>query len=394
MNSPGCQQANCSETLKEGMGLTPEGRRESRVCTVRVPINIALVKYWGKRDQTQNIPLNDSLSLTINSLHARTTLRVNYEIGTDSVKINGKSQTVTGSRYQRVFEEVRRWERKRKAGEVAEHPVSIQFEITSETNFPVSAGLASSAAGFAAIAECLQKIFGFTDSQKSQLARLGSGSAIRSIFGGLVRWRRGTQPNYEDSIAESFPSTHWPSLRALILVVDEGRKEYSSTDGMQRTVETSTLLERRIECCDVNIDKICAAFSNRDFSAMADMIMRDSNNFHAVCMDTSPPLMYLNDVSRTIIRLVHVYNEKNGSTVIAYTFDAGPNATLYLEEDTVQDFLDFATKQLRFAESAQTEVEEILGHKLDESVNNGALAQILQVIYSQVGGGPQLLSLH
>uniref|UniRef100_A0A8R1DN98 Diphosphomevalonate decarboxylase n=1 Tax=Caenorhabditis japonica TaxID=281687 RepID=A0A8R1DN98_CAEJA len=266
--------------------------------TVRVPMNIALVKYWGKRDEQLIIPLNDSISLTVDRLRAETTVRM----------IQG-------------------------AGEHA---------VISTTNFPVAAGLASSAAGFAAIALAIQRILNLDDVQANRLARIGSGSACRSMFGGLVQWEKGEKADGSDCVAKRIGTETWPDLYCVILVFDDGRKKVGSSEGMRRTAQTSTLLQSRIEkVVPQRIEEIKTAFAAKDFAALARVIMADSNQFHAVCLDTSPPIRYLNDASWHLIELVEKFNENEIRA--AYTFDAGPNACVLLEATSdVEELSDLA----------------------------------------------------
>ena len=125
----------------------------------------------------------------------------------------------------------------------------MKLHIVSENNFPTAAGLASSAAGFAALVSAIAKLYELPQdvSELSKIARKGSGSACRSLFGGFVAWEMGTLPDGQDSKAvEIAPLEHWPSLRAVILVVSDDKKDTPSTTGMQSTVATSDLFAHRI----------------------------------------------------------------------------------------------------------------------------------------------------
>lgn len=144
-----------------------------------------------------------------------------------------------------------------------------------------------------------------------------------------------------DSLAEQVATReHWPEMHALICVVSDAKKGTSSTSGMQKTVKTSTLLQHRIKhVVPERMEEIESAIATRDFDAFAKITMRDSNSFHAVCLDTEPPIFYLNDVSRAIIAVIEELNRAsiaNGKGyVAAYTFDAGPNAVIYALEENM-----------------------------------------------------------
>ena len=211
----------------------------------------------------------------------------------------------------------------------------MHVHVASYNTFPTAAGLASSAAGYAALVAALAKLFHAEESYEGELsaiARQGSGSACRSLYGGFVAWRMGGEKeDWSDSIAEQIaPETHWPEIRALILVVSDAKKDTSSTAGMSTSVATSPLLAHRAkEVVPGRMVTIEKAWLDRDFETFGKLTMMDSNQFHATCMDTYPPIFYMNDVSKSVIRIVHVYNEWAGELRAAYTFDAGPNAVLY-----------------------------------------------------------------
>lgn len=156
-------------------------------------------------------------------------------------------------------------------------------------------------------------------------------------MGGYVAWCAGHLTDGSDSLAEEVaPASHWPSMRALILVASAAKKDVGSTDGMQATVHTSQLFRTRAEVLvPERMSAMETAIHERDFEKFAELTMRDSNNFHACCADTYPPIFYLNDTSRAAIRLVENINTRAGRTVAAYTFDAGPNSVVYyLEPDS------------------------------------------------------------
>jgi diphosphomevalonate decarboxylase len=165
----------------------------------------------------------------------------------------------------------------------------------------------------------------------SRIARQGSGSACRSLQGGYIAWRMGSLPDGSDSVVEEItPTSHWPEMRALLLVASADKKDVSSTDGMQTTVTTSHLFPTRADTIvPARMDATENAICHRDFPSFAEIMMRDSNTFHAVSLDSWPPIFYVNDVSRAAIHIVHDVNQRAGKTVAAYTFDAGPNAVIF-----------------------------------------------------------------
>lgn len=247
---------------------------------------------------------------------------------------------MSGARTQACFRELRSL---RAALESADPSLpklsSLPLRIVSENNFPTAAGLASSAAGFAALVRAIANLYEIPSSPTdlSRIARQGSGSACRSLFGGYVAWQMGNKADGSDSVAvEVAPASHWPTMRALILVVSAEKKGVSSTSGMQITVGTSELFQRRAEVVvPKHMELMTKAIQEKDFETFGKVTMMESNSFHATCLDTFPPIFYLNDVSRAAIRVVEDINRKAGKIVAAYTFDAGPNAVIYFEEQNL-----------------------------------------------------------
>ncbi|GMH61437.1 hypothetical protein TrRE_jg4533, partial [Triparma retinervis] len=187
-----------------------------------------------------------------------------------------------------------------------------------------------------ALVKCLAEVFCATESypgELSTIARQGSGSACRSLQGGFVAWRMGSSPDGRDSMAEQVcDERHWPEMRAVILVVSDLKKDTSSTEGMRTSVDTSELLgfrARKGGVVDRRMEVIEKAYKERDFETFGKVTMQDSNQFHATCLDTYPPIFYMNDTSKSVIKLVHAYNSWKGRVAAAYTFDAGPNAVIY-----------------------------------------------------------------
>lgn len=265
----------------------------------------------------------------------------------------------------------------------------------SENNFPTAAGLASSAAGFAALVRAIANLYELPDSPTdlSRVARQGSGSACRSLFGGYVAWEMGTAEDGSDSLAiQVAPASHWPTMRAAILVVSAEKKGVSSTSGMQATVATSDLFEHRARnVVPKRMEAMKMAIQNRDFETFANLTMADSNQFHAVCLDTLPPIFYLNDVSRAAIRVVEELNRVAGKNIAAYTFDAGPNCVIYYEEKNeamVLGVLKPFTSEVpgwggRYA-GIKSKIPEGFDAKLVEPLIEG----VSRLILTSVGEGP------
>ncbi|XP_027161838.1 diphosphomevalonate decarboxylase MVD2, peroxisomal-like [Coffea eugenioides] len=307
--------------------------------TAQTPTNIAVIKYWGKRDESLILPINDSISVTLDPSHlcTTTTVAVSPDFTHDRMWLNGKEISLSGGRYQNCLREIRSRasdvEDEKKGIKIAKRDwENLHLHIASYNNFPTAAGLASSAAGFACLVYSLAKLMNVKEdnSHLSAIARQGSGSACRSLYGGFVKWIMGKDDNGNDSIAvQLVDEKHWDELVILIAVVSSRQKETSSTSGMRETVETSPLvLHRAKEVVPKRVVEMEEAVKSRNFPAFARLTCSDSNQFHAVCLDTSPPIFYMNDTSHRIISCVEKWNRSEGTPQVAYTFDAGPNAVL------------------------------------------------------------------
>ncbi|KAL8822744.1 MAG: hypothetical protein Q9191_006524 [Dirinaria sp. TL-2023a] len=305
------------------------------------PVNIAVIKYWGKRDPKLNLPTNSSLSVTLaqSDLRTHTTASCSSSYSApDTLALNGKPESLEGARSQACLSSLRALRKALEDSDTSLPKLSaLPLRIVSSNNFPTAAGLASSAAGFAALVRAIADLYQLPQdpTELSLIARQGSGSACRSLLGGYVAWDRGAKADGSDSCARLVaPRSHWPSMRALILVASAEKKDVSSTAGMQTTVQTSQLFKTRAEVVvPAAMAEMEKAIAERDFESFAKVTMRDSNSFHATCLDTNPPIFYLNDVSRAAIRAVERINEKAGRIVAAYTFDAGPNAVVYYQQE-------------------------------------------------------------
>ncbi|XP_023335976.1 diphosphomevalonate decarboxylase [Eurytemora carolleeae] len=366
-----------------------------KLVTCTAPVNIAVIKYWGKRNETLILPVNDSISVTLssNQMNAKTTVTASPSFTEDKIWLNRELQIKSG-RLSLCLEEVRA-----NARMIANPPVNPEWKVhvCSENNFPTAAGLASSAAGYACLVTALCKLYNITG-DTSVLARRGSGSACRSVYGGFVHWQMGVREDGRDSIAVQLaPSSHWPELRVLICVASDSRKKTSSSVGMKNSVETSPLLKFRAEhCVPKRTREMIQAIQDKNFPVFAELTMKDSNQFHAVCQDTYPPCVYLNQASHAVSSLVHQINSSSHNLVAAYTFDAGPNACIFLLEKDVPHFLalfryyfsDGASEFIRGETAVESKLEDSEIASLSMDKIPGGLKYVL---VTKVGDGPELL---
>ncbi|XP_016996148.2 diphosphomevalonate decarboxylase [Drosophila takahashii] len=377
--------------------------------TCVAPVNIALIKYWGKRHEDLILPVNDSISMTLSTdeLCAKTTVCASESFEENRMWLNGEEVPFEGSsRLQRCLKEVRRLALSNGSTKV---PPAWKLHIASVNNFPTAAGLASSAAGYACLVYSLSRLYGIPlDEELTTVARQGSGSACRSLYGGFVQWHRGALDDGSDSVAKQIaPSNHWPQMHVLILVVNDERKKTASTKGMQQAVKTSQLLKHRVDkVVPERIEQLRDAIAAHDFQTFAELTMKDSNQFHAIALDTYPPCVYMNDVSHRIVSFIHDYNEIMGSYQAAYTFDAGPNACLYVLEENVPHLLNAIQKVFPSGSIENTtylrglsvpkvdnshSLESAKQSKID-SLDINARNAFRYIIHTKVGEGPTELS--
>ncbi len=274
--------------------------------------NIAFIKYWGNRDNELRLPSNSSISMNLDGLFTRTTVSFQPSLPFDELIINGHEATGRGlDRVSYILDLVRE-----KAG------IKMKAEVMSENNFLAGAGIASSAAAFAALAVAASKAAGLDLSERelSVLARRGSGSASRSIPAGFVEWQMGE--NEDDSFAFSIaPVDHW-NLVDCVAIVSSTHKKTGSTEG-HAIAGTSPLQEARVADAPRRLEICRNVILKKDFEAFANIIEHDSDMMHSVMMTSNPPLMYWQSAT---VEIFHQVREWRASGLpVGYTVDAGAN---------------------------------------------------------------------
>jgi diphosphomevalonate decarboxylase len=292
--------------------------------TARANSNIAFVKYWGKRDERLNLPARGSLSLTLQGLTTTTT--VTFGGGEDRLVINGALADDRALRKAlRVVDLVRQ-----RAG------IEAAALIESQNSFPTGAGLASSASGLAALAAAAARAAGLalSPSELSALARVGSGSACRSVFGGYVEWRAGNAADGSDSHAYPlYPAEYW-ELGAVVALISGQPKGVDSTAGMRRTVDSSPYQAPFLEQVDNDLAAARVAIGARDLTALARVAERSCLRMHAAMIAADPPLIYLRPESWAVIE--EVRRLRAAGTPAFFTADAGPNVKVFCAPDALE----------------------------------------------------------
>ncbi len=276
--------------------------------------NIALIKYWGKRDPVLNLPATHSLSITLSQLETQT--RVSFTQGLKSDLVFVDDDAANPAFTKRVHYCLNNFRELSGVQQFA--------KVSTSNNFPTAAGLASSASGFAALlcaanstlAEPLEL------RQLALLARQASGSAGRSLFSGFVIQHRGERSNGKDSYAEQlFSEKHWP-LEIIIAITSEHEKTISSTEGMLHTAASAPYWQSWIDQSEADIQTAILAIQQRNFKRLAEVSEASCLAMHAVIQSARPGLLYWNG---TTVDLIHTVRELRKSGLgVFFTIDAGP----------------------------------------------------------------------
>lgn len=290
--------------------------------TISTNANIALIKYWGKRDTQLILPTKSSISLCLDALATTTTVCLSNS-GQDSITLDGKNFPTHIAPVINFLNTAR-----------AMFNLDHHFTITSKNSFPTASGLASSASGFAALALGINKLcaLNLSPQELSMLARLGSGSAARSIPGGFAMWHRGELPNGSDSYAHRLAlSTTWPTLRVIIVITTTDTKKVSSRSGMQASVDTSPYYTTWLNRSQERIHPMINAIATQNFHQLGTLAEADWEDMQKVMLTTSPMLDYWNDASHRVIDQVKQLR-KNGYSCYMTT-DAGPHVKILCLEN-------------------------------------------------------------
>jgi len=279
------------------------------------PSNIALVKYWGKREQTLNLPLTSSLSVALGNKGTTTSVSISLS-GQDEYLLNGSVVDVNSKFAKRLNQFL----------DLFRSP-KLFYKIDTISTVPIAAGLASSASGFAALVKALDQLYAWnlSETELSILARLGSGSACRSIWNGFVEWQMGTQANGMDSHGQPLHST-WADLSIGLLIFTESEKSISSRDAMQRTVETSSLFQSWPKQVAHDLLAVKTAIHEQNFSLLGQTAEHNALSMHATMLSSWPPVLYSNQ--ETLAAMQKVWQLRSDGIPVYFTQDAGPNLKL------------------------------------------------------------------
>ncbi len=289
--------------------------------------NIALIKYWGKREEALKLPQNGSISLTLDALWTRTRVTYSESTGPDQLWLNGQlASEPMRLKVQRLLDLLRHKETRS-----SETPLGAA-KIESENNFPTGAGLASSASGFAALALAATAAAGLelSRAELSRLARQGSGSACRSLYGGFAEWQRGDAADGSDSYAIPLEEKPDWDLCMAVLVLNDLPKALSSGDGMAQTVATSPLYPSWLASIDEDLAQMRQAIAARDFSALGELMEHNALKMHATALASRPAVIYW--MPLTLELLARIRELRQSGLECYATIDAGPNLKVLMQE--------------------------------------------------------------
>lgn len=301
--------------------------------TARAYTNIALIKYWGKKNKQLKLPFTNSLSLTLNLFYTDTRATV---IGNNSDVIYLNEKLLDDKKSQRIrnyLDTVRDF-----------YGFSDHFQIDTVNHVPTSAGFASSASGFAALAGAINetKQLNLDRKQLSILARNGSGSASRSVYGGFVEWIAGE--DNESSFAVPIDETPTIDLTLLSVVINKQSKKISSTVGMENSVKSSPFYPNWVTLVASEIKEIKQAIAKKDVQKIGEISEHNAMSMHALTLSANPSFTYFEPET---IQIIHLVQELRQKGIFAYaTIDAGPNVKILCTKDSLPKVQTYIEQQL------------------------------------------------
>lgn len=293
----------------------------------RAYTNIALIKYWGKADEALKIPMNNSLSLTLDAFYTDTKVTFDPTLDEDELFIDGKLEDEKALEKAQIILD---WVR-------SEAGIADFAKIESINQVPTAAGLASSASGLAALAGAASLAAGLdlSKTELSRLARKGSGSASRSIYGGFAEWQKGTKD--ADSYAIPIDDAAW-DIGMVFIIVEDQEKEISSTEGMRRVVESSPYYDAWLQSTKEDLAAIKEAIAERNFEQLGKISESNAMKMHALNLSAQPPFNYWSPDSIAAMRKVQELRDLGYSAY--FTMDAGPNVKIISKKSEIEEIYE------------------------------------------------------
>jgi len=316
--------------------------------TAKAHSNIALIKYWGKKsDSVLNIPAVGSISITLNKLFTVSSVEFRKELAEDQLVLNGlTANTLELKRVSNFINLIR-----------SAAQIENRAQIISDNNFPTGAGLASSASAFASLALAASQAAGLnlTDTQLTELARKGSGSAARSIYGGFVEMQTGVKSDGTDAIALPMQEQDYWDIWVVIAITSEAKKKIGSTSGMNHTANTSPFYSEWVKSSSTDLEEMRKAIRQKNFTQLGELSEFSCLKMHSVAMSANPGLIYWN---KTTLECIHAIRElRERKLPVYFTIDAGPQVkALCLKND-----VETVASELEKIEGVQRTISTGLG---------------------------------
>ncbi len=295
--------------------------------TAKANANIALTKYWGKKDAALKTPWNSSTSVTLEGLETTTTVEFDKQYKKDVFVLDGKEYAEDTDEYKEVKEQLDIIRGKAKS--------KLFAKVVSKNDFPTAAGFASSASGLAALTFAASKAAGleFSVEELSKISRMGSGSASRSLIEGFAIWHKGSRADGDDSFAEQIaPISHWLDFRILGCVTSKKAKKVKSRAGMAQSVKTSPIFETWYTTAEKDAQQMVKLIKEKNFEALGQLAQKNCILMHACAMTTTPPIIYWTDGTMQVIH--RVFELQDEGMKAYFTIDGGPQVkVICLEKD-------------------------------------------------------------
>lgn len=296
--------------------------------------NIALIKYWGKRNEALHLPTHGSVSLSLGPLGSTTKLSFDKELSNHEISINKRKLLPEDTSYQQINRYLNLFRPSENGS----------YRLISSNSVPTAAGLASSASGYAAAAKALNELHGWNLNTRelSILARLGSGSATRSLFSGFALWHAGTLADGRDCYAEDL-KLQWPQLRWAVALLNDEPKAMSSRLAMKVCQETCGWFSRFVELSKGQLAQALEAIQDRAFARLGELMELSALSMHAAMMGSSPSILYW---GADTVRVMQCVQHLRGQGMACYfTIDAGPNVKI-LYQQSQENELRYALENL------------------------------------------------
>lgn len=290
--------------------------------TAFAPSNIAFIKYWGRKDEELRLPENGSISMNVSNLLTTTTVEFNTLFKQDSVTFSGKRELAVNNRAIKHIDRIRKLAK-----------IDTKVKIVTENNFPTSTGLSSSASGFAALTVAGAKAAGLNLSEKelSILARLGSGSACRSIPDGFVEWVDGNTS--DTSYAKSlYPPDYW-DIVDVVAIVSISKKDIDTTEG-HKLAGTSPFFSTRLSLMKNKIKLIKKYIQEKNFTKFGELIEAEALEFHSILITSTPSLIYWFPQTIKVMKFVKTLRVEG--LEVYFTINTGQDVHVICQQKNVE----------------------------------------------------------